>query len=484
MNPSLRRIGTLARVLGTATVLATPGPASAEDSKSAEVQRLEKKVEMQDQRIRDLERRLQDMEAALSGRTARDAAVTPPTAAAAQPSPAPEIAKTPPPEPVPTASPMPEPNLPGSSAPGLSLASEEFPGSWPMFGTDLRMKIGGYIKGDLLYDFDGTTDKEQLLMSTIPVEGTPEYDNDGYLSFFARDTRFNIDVRRDTPGAAPLRGFVEGDFWGEGKFRLRHAFITYGDFLVGQTWTTLSFLESLPFIIDFGGGDALFGGRAAQIRYSRNVGDRWKLALAAENLNYPGIENPNSLGGKASNQLPLFAFRADYKWRSTWLVFGSSIAQLHWDGGTTAPSDTALQIDAMLGLRQYLGTNNYVTCNLSYGQGSGENILAFAGSSANAVLNANGQLETMPAFALVLGYWHRWSEQLSSNFSYAYGWLDTPDSRAPLSLKEGGIIHANLIWDVTKHFSTGIEYIYGEQRTSDDSFGSATRIQTMAMFKF
>ena len=82
-----------------------------------------------------------------------------------------------------------------------------------MFGTDTRMKIGGYIKADFVADFDGTLDPRQFLMRTIPVEGTPEYGGDPYVDFFANDTRFNLDIRRIIPGAVPLRGFIEGDFF-------------------------------------------------------------------------------------------------------------------------------------------------------------------------------------------------------------------------------------------------------------------------------
>ena len=153
---------------------------------------------------------------------------------------------------------------------GNDLVNDDFKGSWPMFGSDFRMKIGGYLKADMLYDFNGTTDKTQFLMSTIPVEGTPEYANDGYINFMARETRFNVDVRR-TSGKVPLRLFIEGDFWSAGnQLRLRHAYFVAGDFVVGQTWTTLSFLESMVFMIDFAAGDALFGGRTTLIRYQKS----------------------------------------------------------------------------------------------------------------------------------------------------------------------------------------------------------------------
>jgi len=356
-----------------------------------------------------------------------------------------------------------------------------------MFGTDLRMKIGGYFKADMLYDVDGSQDRTQILMSSIPVNGSPGFGDSGYFNIFARETRINVDARRVKEGAVPLRMFVEADFWNdENRFRLRHAFVVANNLLIGQTWTTMSVLESLPFIIDFGGGDALFGGRTTQIRYTRPVGSNWKLAVGVENLPFMGIDNPSGLGGKPSLQLPLLAFRADYNMSKGAVYFGSSVAELRWDGSATGPTAKALQVDAFVAGRVYLGENRntYVTWNVSGGKGSGENILAFAGSRANAVLEADGTLRTMPAFALVAGVAHKWNPRLSSNFLYAYGWLKPPDSRAALALKRGGLGHVNLVWAPVDHFSTGLEYIWGAQRTSNNAFGRARRVQGMVKFDF
>lgn len=229
---------------------------------------------------------------------------------------------------------------------------------------------------------------------------------------------------------------------------------------------------------------SLFGGRATQIRYQRKVSDRWKLAVALEGFDSLGIENSHGLPGRASAQLPQFALRADYRWKTGVLLLGSSVAQLRWDGGADGSHDTALQVDAVVGGRQYVGKRNYFTWNVSYGKGSGENIMAFGGSDANAVLRADGTLETIPAFATVLGYWHRWNDEWTSNASYAYGWLDAPDSRDPLALKRGGIGHVNLIWQPLPQFSAGLEYMWGAKRATNDALGNASRVQGMVKFEF
>jgi len=367
---------------------------------------------------------------------------------------------------------------------GSDLIEDSFPGSWPMFGKDFRMKIGGYVTADFLYDLDGTLDRRQFLMSTIPVEGTPEHANNGYVSMFSAETRFNIDVRRIAPGRPPLRLFVEGDFWPSGStFRLRHAYVVFGDFLAGQTWTTLSIMESIGNTIDFAAGDALFGGRTTQLRYQSRLSERWKLAVALENLDFMGIENATDQAGEPSLGLPLLAARVDYQWKSGIAALGSSVAQLRWDGGASGPDATAPQWDVVFGGRQYIGSD-YATWNVSYGRGSGENIMAFAGSEANAVLTEAGTLETMPAFAFVAGFVHKWSEQVATNLSYAYGWLDAPPSRDPAALKRGGVGHANVIWRPVPEFATGIEYMYGAQRTAGDALGQASRIQGMFRLDF
>ncbi len=477
MTNEVRPIRAFVRILCLATLLSCPVLAAAEDpppqADPAKDPTTEERLQQQEQRIKELEQRLEELEsAAMSGK-----AVTPPAPAEAEKD-KPEAEAEPPES---TA----EVRETHELLTGNDLVSAEFPGSWPMFGTDMRMKVGGYLKSDFVYDVDGTTDKYEFLMSTIPVEGTPEHENSGYVSFFSKESRINVDVRRVTPGSVPLRAFVEGDFFSSGnQFRLRHAYMTAGDFIIGQTWTTLSFLEALPFIIDFGAGDALFGGRTTQIRYQKRVNDQWKVAAGLENLDFMGIENSHNLPGKASAQLPLLAVRAEYKWSTGILLLGSSVAQLRWDGGADGPTADAIQLDAVVAGRQFLGEDNYVTLNVSYGKGSGENIMAFAGSDANAVLTEDGRLETMPAFAIVTGYWHRWNPVLSSNFSYAYGWLDTPESRDPLKLKRGGIGHLNLIWKPRKQFSAGVEFMWGAQRTTNDALGEARRVQMMAKYDF
>jgi hypothetical protein len=75
---------------------------------------------------------------------------------------------------------------------------------------------------------------------------------------------------------------------------------------------------------------------------------------------------------------------------------------------------------------------------------------------------------------------------LTTQASYAFGVLDTPDSRGPLELERGGVGHLNLIWKPknSENFSTGAEIMYGKTRVQSGATGDATRLQLMAKFTF
>ncbi len=368
---------------------------------------------------------------------------------------------------------------------GNELVEDDFPASWPMFGSEFRMKIGGRVKLDMLYDFNGSNDRYQFLISGIPVEGSPEYANRGYFNMFVRESRFNVDMRRVTAGKVPLKIFIEADFWSSTDnfpFRLRHAYIVAGNFIFGQTWTTTSIMESIPNLIDFAAGDALYGGRAAQAKYQNRINDNWKWAVGLEMMDYIGIDNAFNLPGKSSLGLPAVAGRLDYNWKTGMVALGVNLAQMRWDGGDSVYT-TAMQLAAVIGGRQYIG-KDFFTFNIAIGQGSGDNIMALTGSNSNAILTPEGELETMPAIAVVLGYVHKWDDKFTTNASVAYTTLDPSVYRAPESMKAGAIGHINLIYQATERLSTGIEYMWGGHRTKNNDYGQANRVQAMMKFDF
>ena len=367
---------------------------------------------------------------------------------------------------------------------GDDLVAADFPGSFPVFGTDARMRIGGYVKADAIFDFDGHGDPDQFLLGQIAVDGSPEAARDGYFNAHARETRFNLDFRETTPGEPAKQAFVEVDFFtppdSSAVLRLRHAYAVYGDVLVGRSWTTVSELRALPFMIDFAFGDSLFGGRTEQVRWQQALGGG-SLALALENPSDNSIANPLGLAGRSSPRIPYFAARWSNDNTSRLFTVGTQIQQLRWDGDNVIPDDTTIGWAVVLAGRWQINDSSYLTGTGSYSDGFSEGVLALAGGGGSAVITPQG-LDTDRAVTLSFGASKHWTDTWSSNFHYA--WLDRSGDqlRPGTETESGGIGHINMMWQPTDKVRAGVEFIWGSRDTLDGSSGDGSRL--MGTFRY
>jgi hypothetical protein len=368
------------------------------------------------------------------------------------------------------------------------LVADDFVGSWPMFGTNYRLRFGGYFQLDALYDLDGTTDRYNFLISRIPVEGSPADDFSGYFNMFVRSTRFNFDIRNTGMDGPAQQFFLEMDFFDLSSFapRLRHAYVVYGNLLVGQTWSTIVDLSSVPFTLDFAAGDALYGTRTPQVRWQQDIDENWSWAVALEQLQTSGIYNPLDLPGVAFPQLPVLAARVTRQRSGGSHSVAAQLQQLRWDGGGLVPDSTAAGWALIYAGRENLTDNDFITWNLAYGDGTADEIMALTGSFANAVLSPTEGLIPRQGYSVALGFGHKWSESLSSNLTYAFTDLEDlgDGQRAPDAIQSGGVGHINLIWVPVEKFTTGIEFMWGRRENEDGAKGTATRFQTMFKFNF
>jgi len=374
---------------------------------------------------------------------------------------------------------------------GQDLIDASFPNSWPLFGTKARMAIGGYVKLDYIQDFDGGYDRFQYEIQNVPIKGDGRIEQSGYMNLHARESRINVDVRSITEAGSPLRVFFEIDFYNldRGPFnqsaRLRHFYGVLGRLLIGRTWGTHSDLYAVPSTIDFAAGDALTGTRRAQIRFEDNfISDKYHYALALEMLEFPGIDGPDSLG-EASQQLPLFVARITKSTDNGGRLFlGASIFQLRWDGHGIMPNQTTLGWGVSFSGREYFGARNYFRWMASYGNGWGSNIVATLGTGASAILENNGQLETMPAWNLGTGICINLLQNLETNLNINWFGIEPSEYRAKDKMKNGASAHINLIWAPIKSVNAGIEYMILRRTNGDSNSGTGQRLQLMIKYIF
>ncbi|BDG71933.1 porin [Roseomonas fluvialis] len=449
--------------------------------------------------------------AAAEARAAAAEARAAQAALAVAPSPfAPNVAGLQPPEP-----------MGDQTATGDALRSD-LPGiAFRVPGTDTQVRLYGFAKLTGYYDFGGRNQTDAPPPQTIPLAGSLADQQGGDFGMTARFSRFGFDTRTLTAWGT-LETRLEGDFGGgsptsnNAVFRLRQAWAELSDerlrVLVGQAnslWNEGVF-ETL---IDATNLNQSFI-RQAQLRVTGRLADgvTGMISLEAPETSYTsaaGAFTPgSSLDGGAS---PAFNSVPDLLARVSWRHDGAEVMgrallrqlELRTDGtaaaGVAPVSDTALAWGVsglvrlpMRWLSEAFGPDEIVGMAF-YGEGIGR---YFAGqnSGQDALTNLGlpgvlqAGLDPIPTYGATIAYRRFWTDQLRSNFTYAYARSDfpsyamgfTPGSAAATSLnREYQQVFANLIWSPfgsvrngvfsSGWLDLGVEYLF----TRRDLFGGA-----------
>ena len=73
---------------------------------------------------------------------------------------------------------------------GTELLDDSFPKSRPLFGSGIRMRIGGFVKADFIRDCDYIGDAYEFELGSIAVNGSPEQlDLSGTKTFHVNQSR-------------------------------------------------------------------------------------------------------------------------------------------------------------------------------------------------------------------------------------------------------------------------------------------------------
>jgi len=356
---------------------------------------------------------------------------------------------------------------------GIDLYSApDFEGGLIIYGTNVAMKIGGYVKADFIYDFDPIDATDSFVTTTIPV-GAPPRTN---ARFHARQTRLSFDTRWKADEHT-IRIYVEGDFFSaDDQFRLRHAYGEVGSLLVGRTWTTFTDVAAAPDTLDFEGSVSSVSRRQAQARWTRPIlSDDLTMALAVEDTQFI-VEPPVGITGDERSPSPDFVvrLRLDKEWGQF------QVANLHRIGGFQ-PTGESVITDHAWGFN-FTGAFLVRPRTKAYYQiVFGEGIGSYRGlPDAAPTTESAGKL--IPLFGWMVGVTHEWRDGLSSNFTYAENSLDNTPGQAPDDVHRTTYLAANLIWSPWERTQVGIEYLYGTRENVDGGSGEANRLQMAFIF--
>lgn len=359
-----------------------------------------------------------------------------------------------------------------------------------------KFSYGGFIKMDAMTTdtsdgriADGATGRLFYLPSQIPVGGDDADGGDPYTDFHAQFSRFWFSADHVTDGGDKFKAYIEADMFGGGSnalagnetatntyaLTLRQAYVSWNEWLAGQTWSNFMDVAALPDAVDFvGPTDGTVFVRQAQLRYSKGP---WSFSL----------ENPQTTVTPFLSAAPRFNsgdnvapdLTARWLTKGDWGHFTVAGLLRQFKFGEETETGGALSVSGKFNL----GADDDIRFAVNAGSGIGR-YLAF-GLGSDVVVDADGELHALDGYGAFAAWRHAFGPKLRGNLFYSMAHFDNDTDITGFGVTERAhSFHANLIYSPFPKLDLGAELIYGQRFLEDDREGDLSRVHTHVKFSF
>jgi len=323
-------------------------------------------------------------------------------------------------------------------------------------------------------------------------EGSPDFDA------HAKQSRLIFGTDTVLDGGDKLQTRFEFDFYGSslGDQRstntyapvLRHAFVQWRNWLVGQTWSNFQDAAVLVDSVDYiGATDGTVFVRQPQVRYTRGG-----LSLSLENPETTLTPFGGGVGGNArvtSDDSTFPDLTGRYTWKGAWGHF--SVAGLarelkyqvtNQTTGAKVNDDSTWSAAGSLSGKFNIGKNDDIRYMLL-----GGNLGRYVGLNFtnDAVLDADGNLETIDGVAGFIAWRHLWSPKWRTNLYFAMQDYDNDASLTGSRVnKTSQSWTGNVFYTPLPKLDIGAEFRHAIRELENGDDGTLDRLQLTTKYSF
>jgi DcaP outer membrane protein len=349
--------------------------------------------------------------------------------------------------------------------------------------TAVLVKFNAKPHLDFTDDPGNTGNPDRFVTATIPVEGDFFKNGGNQFNVNAKGSQLSIDVRAPEIPGNP-RFYYQNDFFGSGggelPFRVRQLYGEYYNFVIGQTFSVFEDPDAWPDTVDYEGPNSAIFARRPLVRYQLPLNEHWQFNFGLEK---PGAEVDTSIDGGAQSVNHAPDGGLNVRWEDS-KIGHVQLGAIFRDIGAKGPvigNQSTFGWGLNLADSFTLSPNDSVQTQLTYGEGL---FRYFNDDFVNndAAFDRSGDLTAIPAFGAMIGYTHKWTDTLRSTASYGYVHLHNEFSQGPHAYHQTHYASANLVWQMRKHLSIGLEGLYGHKEEKDGADGNAFRIQVGVVY--
>lgn len=342
-----------------------------------------------------------------------------------------------------------------------------------------EFNLYGYIRADASYQMKGASAMYNNI-SGVPLENTPEESaQKDQLHSTVNVTRFGLNFKTPT-AAGEVGGKLEMDFFGgtsRDQFRIRHAYLTFNKWLVGQTWSTFIAPEYYPETIDAGTfvGSALL--RSPLVRYSDNLTANTSFAVSVEDPKYTAASDPDN-----KMRLPALVGRLNHKFANGSMLSGRSFV-----AEKRTNNDEEMSWGVGFGGKYQITPDTLLKADYYHVKGDGRFLLW---SNSSYAIDDQNNIHSNEFDTVSLGITHQFTPQIRSTLGYGY--MKAKDDNRFAELQRNSTTQnkelwqgwVNALYNPYKPITLGVEYVYGERETFDGRNGIDNRFNMMASYDF
>lgn len=344
------------------------------------------------------------------------------------------------------------------------------------------VKLYGFLRGDASYQAKGG-DGIFNRINKVDLENN-EKNNDRFYST-ATVTRLGLDFKAPVQGA-DVGGKLEVDFRGgtnNDTIRIRHAYLTYNDWLFGQTTSTFLATDLQPEMLDFNSPLGIGTYRTPMVRYSGSLNPVTSYAIALEK-------------GSDDNRAPALSSKIKYDFAEgkgttsarALLTEVRSKEAFDKDHHQLSANESDLGWGIALGAK-YKFTDS-LQAMLDYSHVKGDSKFLLYTNNAFNVNPTNYDLNLNEFDAVTVGTTYQITPKVRSTLAYgamfakdnnAFAQQALLDTAQNKTLQQGWL---NVMFSPVTPITFGLEYIYGERKTFNGQKGKDNRVGAMARYNF
>jgi hypothetical protein len=276
-----------------------------------------------------------------------------------------------------------------------------------------------------------------------------------------------------------FRLYYQNDFFGDDtshmKYRLQHFYGQAYGFVGGFTYSVWEDPDSWPDTVDYEGPNSLIFARRPLVHYTAEFTEGWNYTLGLEdpNVQIDTTSDPTGLADERQ-RMPDVGFNVRWEPGFGHMQFSAIGRSLSTRGGAFGHENDlgwGVNLSGSLGFTdntsmQWLGV-------VGEGVGGLGNDSGF--DNADAGFSAGGHLEALPYQSGMLALTHKWTPRWRSTGTFGYVHLDNSSLQSPLFYNETYYGSVNVIYQLFKRLSIGVEGLYGKREVnsgadSDDVF--------------